>query len=103
MEKYIRNSFFLINISKSESYSRTIVESYNCDLPVLSFKSTGPNEIVHKECLVDFGEYDSIIYKLLYYSKNKDKYLSIIKQINDFNKSYSPIKIAKNWSNIIYQ
>lgn len=103
MEQYLRNSFFLINISKSESYSRTIVESYNCDLPVLSFKSTGPNEIVHMECLVNFGEYDLIIDKLLFYSKNKDQYLSIIKQISDFNKSYSPIKIAKNWSNIIYQ
>ncbi len=103
IEKYLKNSFFLINLSKSESYSRTIVESFNCDLPVLSFKSTGPNELVQAECLVNFAEYDSIINKLLFYSKNKHEYLLIKKQINDFKNSYSPMKIVKNWSKVIYQ
>lgn len=103
IEKYLKNSFFFINISRSESYSRTIVESFNCDLPVLSFKSTGPNELVQAECLVKFAEYDLIINKLSYYSKNKDKYLKIKEQVRDFKNSYYPMKLIKNWTKLIYQ
>lgn len=103
MEKYLQNSFFLINISKSESYSRSIVESFKCNLPVLSFKSTGPNELIQNECLVNYKDYNSIINKLLFFYNNKDQYLLLKKNINNFDKNYIPFKIVKKWSNLIYQ
>lgn len=103
IENYYKNSFFLINLSRSESYSRVIVEALLCELPVLSFKSSGPNELLDNNFLFNFGDYSSMIDKLHFYQNNKSLYKEIKNELKLFKINYSKDILINKWSNLIFK
>ena len=103
IDKFYKNSFFLINLSKSESYSRVIVEALISNLPVLSFKSTGPNELLHQDLLIKYNDYTTMVRKILYYSKNTDEYLKLRDYAFNFKINYSTTDLIKRWKDMIFR
>lgn len=52
--KYIKNSDVLVSTSSTESFGNTIIESFACNVPVISSACGGPSEIIRTSCGVLF-------------------------------------------------
>jgi len=102
IKKIYKNMNLTILTSKSESYSRVIVESFLNHTPVLSTKSTGPSELVKKEYLFNFDE-EKIAKSIYNLGNNK----LLLKKYMDFVEgkyaNYNPNIYIDKWSNFIIE
>ena len=87
--------------SKTESYSRVIVESFLNHTPVVSTNSTGPSELVKNKYLFEINQEKLIancIYNLL---NNKALYENYMRLIENEYTHYNPELYINQWPKFI--
>lgn len=87
--------------SKSESYSRVIIESFLNHTPVISTKSTGPLELLDKKYLFNLNQEIKIAKYILFLSTNKNELIRYMENIEKKYMKYNPRVYINQWTNFI--
>lgn len=104
--KFYLQSDIYLNLSRIESFGITFVEALSCNLPIITFKKKGANEIVKNRnngFKINSNDYQSFINYLIFFKKNKTyfknrPYLSSKK----YNLDYLINKYIKTYIKILH-
>ena len=104
IKKYMVNSSIYAMASRAEGFGLVVTEALEAGLPVISFNTTGPSEILeNKECgiIVDnfkIDRYCNALKELMFNDKKRILYSqNAIVRAKDFEKN----KIIEEWKNIL--
>lgn len=103
IKKIYKETNLTILTSRSESYSRVIVESFLNHTPVLSTKSTGPSELIKKNYLFNFDQEKKIANCIYNLGNNKLLIKKYMDHIESEYANYNPNIYIDKWSNFIIE
>lgn len=105
VEKYYKKSDILISTSTWEGFGLVVVEAMSFGLPVISFKTVGPSEIIQDNIcgrLIDCFNVDMFVSALNETVYDKRRYLQMSDEAFKRSRLFSVEAIAEQWNNVLF-
>jgi len=101
---YIYHSNILACTSQTESFGNVLVEAMACEVPVVSTKCGGPEEIIDDEVdgyLVDIGDVESMVEKINLILNNRDIADRLVDNAKEKIKLFDSASIIKEYKKVL--
>lgn len=99
----MEDSAIFVSTARSEAFGMVLIEAQNCNLPVISFKAQGPNEIVSNNIngyLLDQGDLKGMAMKLIELMQNTEKRIEFSNNAKINFTKYSDKNILSKWKKV---
>lgn len=98
IDKYLESSIYCMT-SSSEGFPMVVAEAMSCGLPVICYNIPAMREIINKDCgfIVDEGNHNDFIDKMLLLSSNKNLYENLSKNAKEKSRDFNIKKIGSEW------